>query len=532
MTSTEPAEKGIVKGSAAYLNEWRKATDRSRRASLNALASGLDFMARIAVEFVLTPLLVAGLGSYLYGAWRVLWRLSGYLWASSGRSSQALQVAVSRDQHSTDHGGKRELVGGALVVWLIFMPLLGVVGALAVWIAPFLLKTPPEYVTEVRIAAALLVVDSLALTILSVPRSVLQGENLGYKRMGLSVSLVLLQGGLTWLALALDTGLVGVAVANAVGTLTSGVVFLFVTKRQVPWFGFRRPSRSTVKFFLGLSWWFIIWKLLMQLMTGGDIVVLGFFASVQLVTVYTLTKFVPDAVLALFATLVMSAAPGLGGLLGEGKFVRAAGARRELMAMTWLGALVAGVTVTVWNRSFIGLWVGEQFYPGRVATLMIMLSALQLILIRNDAFLIDLTLNLKPKVLLGGLSTVLSLLLAAVFAGPMNLGIAGLCAGLILGRSILSVAYPWLIGRAIEQPLPAQLKGAARPALASAVAFGLAYMASAFVVTDSWSALAFGSAVTAVAVSVFAIVVGFDAVQRRALLSRVRRMIGLVEVAA
>ena len=195
MTSTEPAEK-IVKGSAAYLNEWRKATDRSRRASLNALASGLDFVARVAVEFVLTPLLVAGLGSYLYGAWRVLWRLSGYLWASSGRSSQALQVAVSRDQHSTDHGGKRELVGGALVVWLIFMPLLGVVGALAVWIAPFLLRTPPEYVTEVRIAAALLVVDSLALTILSVPRSVLQGENLGYKRMGLSVSLVLLQGGL------------------------------------------------------------------------------------------------------------------------------------------------------------------------------------------------------------------------------------------------------------------------------------------------------------------------------------------------
>ena len=155
----------------------------------------------------------------------------------------------------------------------------------------------------------------------------------------------------------------GVAVANAVGTLTSGVVFLFVTKRQVPWFGFRRPSRSTVKFFLGLSWWFIIWKLLMQLMIGGDIVVLGFFASVQLVTVYTLTKFVPDAVLALFATLVMSAAPGLGGLLGEGMLVRAAAARRELMAMTWLAASVAGVTVTVWNRSFIGLWVESSSTP-------------------------------------------------------------------------------------------------------------------------------------------------------------------------
>lgn len=532
MKSTEPFERSPARARGAFFDDWRRATDRSRRASMNALASGLDYGARVAVEFVLTPLMVAGLGAYLYGAWRVLWRLSGYLWASSGRSSQALQIAVSRDQHSTDHGGKRELVGGALVVWLIFLPLLGVLGAVAVWIAPFLLKAPPAYVTEIRIAAALLVVDSLALTILSVPRSVLLGENLGYKRMGLSMSLVLLQGGLTWLALALDTGLVGVAVANAVGTLTSGVVFVIVTKRHVPWFGLRRPSRSTVRFFLGLSWWFIIWKLLMQLMVGGDIVVLGFFASVQLVTVYTLTKFIPDAVLALFATLVMSAAPGIGGLLGTGRNERAAKARRELMAMTWLAALVAGVTVTVWNRSFIGLWVGSRFYPGRIATLMIMVAALQLILIRNDAFLIDLTLNMKPKVLLGGISTVLSLVLAAVFAGPLDLGIVGLCAGLILGRSILSIAYPWLIGRAIGQPLQTQLRGAIRPAVATASAFGVAYAASGWVDTESWPTLALGALATVLVVSAFTIVVGFDAEQRGALSSRLRRMLGLVEAAA
>src|SRR5688572_30409827 len=65
----------------------------SRRASLNALAAGLDFAARIVVELLLTPLLVARLGASLYGVWRVLWQWTGYVWATSGRSSQALQSA-------------------------------------------------------------------------------------------------------------------------------------------------------------------------------------------------------------------------------------------------------------------------------------------------------------------------------------------------------------------------------------------------------------------------------------------------------
>ena len=290
--------------------ERRSNPDPSRKASLNTIAAAPDYGARTVVELILNPMLAAGLGTYLYGARRA-WRLTGYIWASSGRSSQALQRAIANKQHTADHEEKRRHVGSAIVVWFIFLPLLGSIGAICVWAAPYALKTPARYVGDVRITAALLVADAVALTLLTVPRSVLQGENLGYKRMGLSALLVVGQGALTALALILDN-----RDRRRGGGEHRGHAH---HRRHVP--AGRPPSCSMVLAspvlrerrsgrFLGLSWWFTGWKVLMQLMAGGDLLVLGFFGSVELVTVYALSKFVPEALTALLATIVQAVSPG------------------------------------------------------------------------------------------------------------------------------------------------------------------------------------------------------------------------------
>jgi O-antigen/teichoic acid export membrane protein len=526
-TKTEPAGVGARVKSAGLRSrvaDWRSNPDLSKKASLNTIAAALDYGARTVVELILNPMLVAGLGTYLYGAWRVLWRLTGYIWASSGRSSQALQWAIANKQHTADHDEKRRHVGSAIVVWFIFLPLLGSIGAICVWAAPYALKTPARYVGDVRITAALLVADAIALTLLTIPRSVLQGENLGYKRMGLSALLVLAQGALTALALILDTGIVGVAVANITGTLITGGTFLLVARRHVPWFGVSRPARATVKWFLGLSWWFTGWKVLMQLMAGGDLLVLGFFGSVELVTVYALSKFVPEALTALLATIVQAVSPGLGGVIGKGEHAKAVRVRAELMMVTWVLVTVAGAGILVWNASFLGLWVSDVATPGTIATLLIVVTAAQFIFIRNDAFIIDLTLDLRPKVLIGIASTGLSLGLAAVLCS-MGGGIVGLCIGLLIGRSILTVSYPWLIGRAIGQPLGAQLRGVLRPVLVTAAIFAVATSVGREFVVDSWVELVLGSIATAGIVAVVATLLGMNASQRRYLLRRARRML-------
>ena len=507
-----------------YLQSWSTTRDLSRKASLISVASGLDYAAGLAVQFVINPALVNGLGSYLYGIWRILYSLNGYLWSAGGRSAQALTWVIAHGQRSLTQEEKRRYVGSAIVVWFIFLPILVLVGGLGAWFAPIVLHTPETYVWSVRVAAALLTADAIALTLLSIPRSVLQGENLGYKRMGLSAGLILASGGFFLLAMRLDTGIVGVALANMAGTVVTGLLFWQVTRSNVRWFGVARPTRKDIRWFLGLSGWFAAWKFVYELLTAGDVIVLGVFGSVELVTVYTLTKFVSQALVPLIAVLFEGSSPGLGSILGGGDHARARRLRDELMAFSWIVCTAMGVSLLVWNRSFVDLWVGTRFYAGPVSMLLIVVMVTQFVFIGNDARIIDLTLQMRAKVLVGALSAIASIVLAIVAMTIVDNDIVAMCVGIILGRMILTVAYPWLIGRLLEDPPLRQLRGIPRPALTTFVLFAASTWIGQRVTADTWVTLVLWGALTAVVVMIAASYVGMTRRQRATLVARVRKI--------
>src|SRR3990172_1308605 len=186
----------------------------TQKASLNAMASILDYGARWLVTFILNPLLVTGLGDFGYGAWQVLGRLIGYISPAGGRPTQALKWTIANQQASTDYEEKRQQVGSAVAVWLMFLPLVSLLGGTLAWFIPSWLDAPLEWYSSIRWAAALLVANLLFTNLAEIPQSVLRGENLGYKRMGLTTLLLLLGGGLMALAMYFKTGLIGVAFAN------------------------------------------------------------------------------------------------------------------------------------------------------------------------------------------------------------------------------------------------------------------------------------------------------------------------------
>jgi O-antigen/teichoic acid export membrane protein len=496
----------------------------SRRASLTSLASSLDYVAGIAVQFIINPLLVHGLGSALYGAWRVLYSLNGYLWATSGRSAQALTWVMAHNHRSASDEEKRRYVGSAIVVWFIFLPLLALVGGLGAWFAPHFLKMSAQYVGPVRFAAALLTADAILLTLLSIPRSALQGENLGYKRMGASALLIVAGGGLMALAIILHTGIVGVALANAIDTLMTGLLFWQVTRRSLSWWGFARPTRPNVRWFLGLSAWFTGWKFIYELMTAGDVVVLGVFGSVELVTIYSLTKFTTQSLVPLIGVVFEGTSPGLGAIIGSGDKLKAVRLRNEIMSITWVLCTVLGASLLLWNRSFVGIWAGQRFYAGAFPMLLIVLMLMQFVFVGNDARIIDLTLKLRGKVLLGAISAVLSVVLAGLFIKIFTNQIVGMAVGMIAGRMIVTVGYPMLIGRMLDYPLTTQIRGLLRPIAASAVIFALTMWLGKQVTTHSWVALIGLGMVTAMVLVFVASVLGLNEQQRIVLWARLRKL--------
>ncbi len=494
----------------------------SRKATLNMAAAMLDYGARVVVGLIVAPVLVSRLGDVVYGVYQTIGRLVGFATPAGGRPSQALKWTIARHQHSDAYDEKRLQVGSAVAVWLVFLPPLAIAGGVLAWFAPELLGLPDSMHLAVRVAAGLLVVNLIVENFTLIPQSVVQGENLGYKRLGTSALVVIAGGGMTIAAAEAGWGLVGVAGALVATTLLTGLLFLHVARRHISWFGAARPPRGVVRGFLTLSGWFLLWNLVMQLLRASDIVVLGIAGSPEQVTVYSLSRYVPEAIFSVVAIVISAVMPGLGGVMGAGQTERAARVRSEAMAVTWLLATASGAAYLLVQSSFVTVWVGERYVPSSLAALLIVVMTLQFAFIRNDSSIIDLTLDLKNKVLLGMLAGGVSIGLAVVLVDVFADGIAGLAVGFVAGRAIIGVAYPVLVCRALGLALGEQARGAARPLVVTAALFATAMLLAPSLDTDSWLGV-IGLGLASVAVTgVAGLFLGLSREQRSRVLDRAR----------
>jgi len=507
----------------------------TKKAYLNALTVVLDYGASLIVGFLITPLMVAGLGSYSFGMWQVLNRLIGYITPASGRPGFALKATLANQQASTDYDQKRRYVGSTLVIWLLFLPLLVGIGGTVTWFVPFWVRAPSAYIWIVRAVAGLLVLNMIVDTLSSVPQVTLQGENLGYKRMGMSVVLVFLGGGFTWLALSLRTGIVGVSVAAVTSTLATGLFYLWIVKSHTPWFGAAKPRLADTRQMLGLSWWFMLWNLVTSLLLASDVVVLGVFNSVESVTNYTLTKYVPETLIGVIIIVIFGIMPGLGSIIGTGDYQKAIRLRDEINSFIWLTATTLGASILIWNRVFLGLWVGTDHYSGALPNLLIVVAAMQLALIRSDGNIIDLTLRMSQKVLLGLLSVTVSIVAASVLVGYFGLGIVGLCLGIMGGRLIISIGYPLLISRFLGVSFSSQLTRMLRPILVTILLFSSAVGLGKFISVANadgivdWMSFIFSATVTGVLMFLLSFYAGLSGDQREKMVFRIRAVIATRE---
>jgi O-antigen/teichoic acid export membrane protein len=506
----------------------------SKKASLNALTSSLDYLAQLLVGFIITPMMVAGLGDYFYGVWQILNRMFAYFSTRNGVSSP-MEMSLTKDQTLDNYDEKRRYIGSAIVVWGIFLPITGAIGGLITWFSPYLLDTPAEFFWQIRIVAALFVGIMATAGLSFMPYAILRGQNQGYRRIGLSVLVFFFNGGLTWVALYLKTGIIGVSISVFIQQFITFFFYVMVCRSYIPWFGIQRPSFDMVKRFLGLSWWYLAGDVVSNVIFSSDVVVLGLLNSVESVTSYTLTKYIPETVITIIAIVVVGIIPGLGGILGAGDYKKASQVRGEIFSLSWLIITAIGTSILLWNRSFLGLWVGSDRYAGVFQNYMIVLVVAQFVLIRTDGFIIDLTLRIQRKVLYGAISALVSVILSGIFVKFFDLGVIGVCLGLILGRSILSITYPILVSRFIKDSMLYHVKNIVRPALVTIVLFTLASfvdrLTQSYVLSgiSGWIILIIGAGISALAVLLFAFYAGLPDPQRKKIAIRLKALIATRE---
>ncbi len=493
----------------------------TQRATFNVAASLLDYGAKIAVGLVVVPILVSGLGRALYGVWEMLGRLVGYMSAGDGRPIQALHLVVANLQSSDDGAAKRRYVGGAVVVWLLFLPVILGAGTLLVWLAPTITKAAPPLYALIRLTCGLLTVALLFGNLASLPESVLRGMNLGYKRMGLQAGLEVVGGALVAGGIYAGLGMVGAAGAQIVFAGLTGLCFWWVVRKYVPWFGIARPTRADIRALLRLSLWCSAGEAVAKLLLASDVIILGIVLSPVTVTAYVLTGYAARMAVNVHVLAAGGALPGIAGVIGERQYVKAARLRRELLAVTWLFATTVGATILLWNRSFLGLWVGPQNYAGPWINLLIVLIMTQTAFIRSDSYVIDATLQPRQRVIVSAWAAGLTIGLATALT--MRFGMVGLCAGVFAGRLMQSIAYPYLVHACLGAPR-ASLRALARPGLAMSLLFAACAYLGDRILVRHWIGWAGGVTATAVAMLAVALLAGLGPEGRTTVLARAREL--------
>jgi hypothetical protein len=269
------------------------------------------------------------------------------------------------------------------------------------------------------------------------------------------------------------------------------------------------------------------WNLVTNLLLASDVVVLGLLNSVESVTNYSLTKYVPETSIGIIVIVIFGIVPGLGRIIGTGDHEKAIRLRGEINAFIWLIATTLGASILLWNRVFVTLWVGVEHYAGTLPNLLIVMAAMQLVFIRSDGNIIDLTLRMSQKVLLGFAAVILSIASASLMVGYFRWGIAGLCVGIMAGRLILSLGYPRLIGRFLGAALSSQLSGILRPALVTMFLFLLSIAVDSFLSplpwagAKGWFLFILAAGITGIGMLVLSFYAGLSSAQRGIIVRRV-----------
>jgi hypothetical protein len=271
-----------------------------------------------------------------------------------------------------------------------------------------------------------------------------------------------------------------------------------------------------------MSLWFAAGDLIAKIGLASDVLILGAVVAPAAVTTYVLTSYAPRIAVSLHALAADAAIPGLGGMLGSRQLSRAAQARRELMMLTWLFSTVAGGTILLWNHALLSLWVGAENYAGPWVGLLVVGLALQTAFIRVDAYVIDAALRPRPRVIVGAAAALMTVALGILLTRAF--GLPGLCVGVLLGRSIQTVAYPLLARASIEGAAAAAPAGAGRLAGVTALVFALAALLGPEVSAPHWAVWAAGVIVTVPVLGAACLVAGPSPENRRLLVRRLRAL--------
>jgi O-antigen/teichoic acid export membrane protein len=337
--------------------------DAKARIPRNVLFNWLNYGTLILIAFLITPLVVHGLGNVAYGVWGLIGQLLGYSFLLDFGVRIAVMRYVARHLALAQAEEINKVLTTGLVVTSFSAALAlggGVVGA---YLLPRLFAIPAELLFQARLSCVV-VAAGIAVTF---PGSVFHGCVTASSRYDLlSIRNILTnvtQAVFLWSFLRRGYGLLAVATIST-GTLYLGYGLDFLlARRLLPSIRLRREffDVPTLRALVTFSVYVFVLSVSARLIFMTDNVVVGFVLGPVAVTFYAVGLQLADMLRDSLSNITALYAP----LASQMDALKQKDSLRRLFlggARIGLLYVLAGVVgLTVLGPRFLGFWLGESF---------------------------------------------------------------------------------------------------------------------------------------------------------------------------
>lgn len=447
--------------------------NRSARAALSFLNELLNHLSYAFIGLVISPLIVANLGTDVFGAWKIIDKATTFLTLANFKPFGYLQLSLAKNISSDDFTYKQQLVGSAIAILILTLPIMLTLSYLVFTFRDIFMPVSIEISNQVDLALLLALFFTILSSFCWLPDYIVRGLNMHYMRFGVSGITVFITALLQYFVVAEGHTLPWFAALSYLPMLTIAIINCNIILKNVPWFKFVRPPAILVGLFFRENLWMLLVQLFRYVFSLADLMLIGFYFGTNTAAIYSLTKGLIMFLLTPANALVFATLSGIGDLVGRNELKVLRQFRSEQINFAVFLGFTVGMIVLFFNHPFVRLWVDEKHFAGETLTICFILASVTDILAKVEANYLDAFLKLKRQALCLGTAAI-TYLAIIVLCKPI-LGLNVIPIAQIIAQIILMVLY-WSRFKDCLQSKPTNLaRTVLRPSL---IAIVLGYSAS------------------------------------------------------
>jgi O-antigen/teichoic acid export membrane protein len=434
----------------------------------HAVALHTNFLVVALLGLVVNPIVLGAVGSVAFGIWKTAQQTVGFVALADGRSTQALKWVVA-SRTSDEHGDAlRRDVAATLVVWFLWLPVSLAAALLLVGLAlPRLVDGADPSLTFA--VGAVLAVGTVIGGVLGIPDAVLRGSNLVHLSAHASTVVAVGVAVASVIAVTLSGGILALAVTSLAGSVVLATTTWWIVSRRVAWWGVARPRAGEVGRLSRFSGWLLAWATVDRVLLSAELLLFGAVLGPALAASFAITSYA--TIFAVGAGMLTTGAmmPSLGNMLARSD-TEAARLVALVKSLNAAIIVVAGGAIVLLNEAFVTAWVGAEHYLGDPVNALMVVAMAQVMLLRTDAQILDVSLHVARMVTWVGSCLLLSVVVAWLVLRQTESATA-MYVALILARLPASLLAPRLAREQVPHaPGAGRGLGAVVVGLASCVA--------------------------------------------------------------